>query len=134
MAWKDAKSGGGGWFLCKGDKDSHTLVVIGEPEVVNSKKFGQKRVLVNAADRDAMKKGRAGVLPMNITTGEDMKKLLNAEDAKNSLVGKVWVTVTRHGLGIDDTIYNLKLGKKLTPAEAKSLKALKLNDLTEIEA
>lgn len=131
MGWKDAKAGSGFYFTFKNSGDTHTLVILGEAEVVQSR-FGNKRVLVNAADAKALDGEKAGILPLNITTGEKLSAALEAE-TKKSKVGKCWVTITRHGTGMRDTKYDISVGKKLSPTELKKVKGLKLNDLLNLD-
>jgi antitoxin (DNA-binding transcriptional repressor) of toxin-antitoxin stability system len=133
MGWGDCKAGAGNYINLKEDGESVTVTVVGEPVVKTvTDKSGntRKRVFLAAATGELLKKGKLGILPLNITTAEALAKLLKANDPKASLVGKVSVKLTRHGAKGDmGTKYELTLAGKLSPAEVKRLASLELPDL-----
>jgi hypothetical protein len=132
VGWSDVKAGSGFFYVMKEDQSHHTLVLLGEAEQVVSR-FGNKRVLVNAVDEDALEGEKAGILALNVTTGEKLRKALEADDPKKSKVGTHWITIQRHGTGMRDTQYEIAVGKKLTPKQIKKAKSLALNDLLHLD-
>jgi len=146
MGWGDCKAGAGKFVSLKADGEVAKVVILGEAAVKTATdKKGQtrKRVFVNAATADDIARGEGcSVLAVNITTAAALARLIkvgiNEEGepfpAKDSLVGKVVVVITRRGAeGEIGTKYELKLGSKVTPAEAKYLAKLKLVDVEAIE-
>jgi hypothetical protein len=146
MGWGDCKAGAGRFVALKKDGEAARVVILGEAAVKSAlDKKGQtrKRMFVNAATADDIAKGEScSVLALNITTADALAKLLHVGmdkdgepfPAKDSLVGKVTVIVTRQGAeGEIGTKYELKLGGRVTPAEARKLSALKMVDVEAIE-
>jgi hypothetical protein len=132
MSWSDCKAGQGNFLNLKEDKDSVTVVVVGEP-LVKVNEQGRKRVFINATRGEDIKAGKMSILPLNITTAEALAKKLKAEEGKASLVGKQAVKITRNGAkGDKATTYTVELAGKLGAAELKALAAIELNDLTEV--
>jgi hypothetical protein len=132
MGWSDCKAGQGNFLNLKEDKETITVVVVGEP-MVKVNEQGRKRVFLNAARGEDIKAGKMSILPLNITTAEALAKKLKAEDGKASLVGKQAVKITRNGVkGDKATTYAVELAGKLGAAEVKALAAIKPNDLAGI--
>jgi hypothetical protein len=144
--WGDCKAGAGRFVALKKDGETAKVVVLGEAVVksaVDKKGQTRKRMFVNAATAEDIAKGEGcSVLAVNITTAAALAQLLKVglDDggepfpAKDSLVGKVTVNITRRGAeGEIGTKYELKLGGKVTPAEARKLAGLKLVDVENID-
>lgn len=145
MSWVDVKAGAGAYLKMDDDGVDCKVVVLGEAEVIVVDGLGGKkntRVYVNAATAEDVAAGETcSILGLNVTTGEALAELLKVSCKRDgtpkykpteSLVGKVWVHIVRHGKKSSQaTTYELVVLKKVTPAEAKVLANLQLRDLTK---
>lgn len=125
--WKDVRVGSGQYLTLKSDGEKATVVFLGEPyeqAMTGAGGKAKRRYLFNVGTAEA--KDKALVYPAGPTVATAIKAALK----DGELVGKVSVTITRHGASGDrDTKYELGTPKKLTPAEVKKFAALELVDL-----
>ena len=124
MAWKDADRDMGGQPILKFEKDGESIrmVVCGEPNVIDTDTFGQKRkravflVIVN------------GELMRWFTSGKTFREIrpFSEKLADNALIA------TRHGDKKDiATTYSMKIAK-LTAAEKKE-RSMLIGDSSDSE-
>lgn len=145
MGWGECKAGAGAYIGLKNDGDRALVVLLGDAEAKEVKGMNGKmnrRAYVNAATPEDMAAGEScSILAMNMTTAEALAELLKVSSNQDgtpkykpseSLVGKVQVEIVRKGMaGSKKTTYEVRVAKKLTPAEVKKVAGLALRDLSK---
>jgi hypothetical protein len=102
MGWADVKKGSGNFLVLKDDGQAATFVPLGDCEkqvVKNKEGKDRKRYYINAFVAGQEK---CSIFPMNVTVAEQLKDALQIDPENDpkltkTLLGRVAVTVTRHG-------------------------------------